>query len=334
MARYSRQSLFKHIGQSGQERIEASIVVIVGVGALGTVSSEMLARAGVKKLILIDRDYVEETNLQRQSLFTEADANNQTPKVIAAKERLRAIRHDLEIETYIEHCDAQLLLSVTKDADLILDGTDNFETRLLINDVAYKSGIPWIYAACVESTYVSAAFNPNTTTPCFRCLIPVLPSSTLTCDTAGIIAPAVHMAVSEQVTSTFKILTDKVIEKNVLRMGDLWQTDHMTIGTEALKHDECPTCSEHATFPELDKNTQRQFSLCGRDTVQIIDDRLTGIVVRDALDARSVEYRETPYFIEFHFDDKRIVAFQNGRLLVHGVMDVNKGQAIVNQIFG
>lgn len=333
MERYSRQTLFKHIGQNGQKSIEKSTVVIIGVGALGTVSSEMLARAGVKKLILVDRDYVEETNLQRQSLFTERDAVNQTPKVVAAKEQLREIRSDLAIETYIEHCDAQLLLSVAQGADLILDGTDNFETRLLINDVAYKLGIPWIYAACVESTYVSSAFIPNKNTPCFRCLIPTLPTTTLTCDTAGIIAPAVHTAVSLQVSAALKILSGGKIENPSMTMGDLWKNDHMTIGTEALLHDECPTCQTRE-FPEVNRTTHRQFSLCGRDTVQIIDDRLTDQVVAKTLSERQIEYRETPYFIEFHYDDTRIVVFQNGRLLVHGIMDVNKGQTIVNQVFG
>ncbi len=333
MGRYSRQSLFKHIGQQGQESIEKSTVVIVGVGALGTVSSEMLARAGVKKLILVDRDYVEATNLQRQSLFTEHDAVNQMPKVIAAKERLGGIRSDLEIETYIEHCDAQLLLSLSEGAELILDGTDNFETRLLINDVAYKLGIPWIYAACVESTYVSSAFEPDKYTPCFRCLIPTLPSTTLTCDTAGIIAPAVHMAVSLQITSALKILSGGEIEKPTMTMGDLWQSEHMTVGTEALLHDQCPTC-QTGEFPEINRTAHRQFSLCGRDTVQIIDYRLTEKIVAKTLTERAIEFRETPYFIEFHYENTRIVVFQNGRLLIHGVIDVNKGQTIVNQVFG
>ena len=332
--RYSRQTLFKYIGESGQKEIEQKTVVIVGVGALGTVSSEMLARAGVKKLILIDRDYVEVTNLQRQSLFTEKDAVNQVPKVVAAKKVLQAIRHDLEIETYVEHCDAQLLLSLAVDADLILDGTDNFETRLLINDAAYRTHTPWIYAACVEATYVSCAFVPEQDTPCFRCMIPVLPSTTLTCDTAGIIAPAVHMAVSEQVTAALKILSGAGIDKSVLRTGDLWASEHMTIGTKALSNASCPTCSEAAEYPELAKETQGQMSLCGRDTVQIIDDRLSQSVVMDALTERNIKFKETPYFIEFHFDDYRLVAFHNGRLLVHGLSKVNKAQTVINQLFG
>lgn len=332
--RYSRQSLFKHIGEAGQREIEQKTVIIVGVGALGTVSSEMLARAGVKKLILIDRDYVEVTNLQRQSLFSETDAENQVPKVVAAKNVLQAIRSDLEIETYIEHCDAQLLMSLAEDADLILDGTDNFETRLLINDVAYRQQIPWIYAACVESTYVSSAFVPGSGNPCFRCMIPMLPSTTLTCDTAGIIAAAVHMAVSEQVTSALKILSGAGIDKGILRTGDLWASEHMTIGTEALLHDACPTCSESADYPELSRGTQGHMSLCGRDTVQIIDARLSQSVVVDALRERAIDFRETPYFIEFHYDDYRLVAFHNGRLLVHGLSKINKAQTVVNQLFG
>lgn len=332
--RYSRQSLFKHIGVAGQAAIEQKTVIIVGVGALGTVSSEMLARAGVKKLVLIDRDYVEFSNLQRQSLFSEDDAVNQVPKVIAAKHTLESIRHDLEIDIYIEHCDAQLLLSLAEDADLILDGTDNFETRLLINDVAYRLNIPWVYAACVEATYVSSAFVPGEQAPCFRCMIPVLPSTTLTCDTAGIIAPAVHMAVSEQVTSALKILSGAGIDKSVMRTGDLWASEHMSIGTEALLHDACPTCSLSAEYPELSKGVEGQMSLCGRDTVQIIDSRLSQAVVVEALKERAIDFKETPYFIEFYYDDYRIVVFHNGRLLLHGITQVNKAQTVVNQLFG
>lgn len=332
--RYSRQSLFKYIGEAGQSAIERKTVVIVGVGALGTVSSEMLARAGVKKLILIDRDYVEMTNLQRQSLFDEDDAQKQVPKAIAAENVLKVIRRDLEVETYIEHCDGQLLMSLTGDADLILDGTDNFETRLMINDVAYRQNIPWVYAACVESTYVSCAFVPGNDAPCFRCMIPVLPATTLTCDTAGIITPAVHMAVCEQVTSALKILSGAGLDKSVLRTGDLWANEHMTIGTEALINDTCPTCSTNAEFPELTKRAEGQMSLCGRDTVQIIDARLSKPVVVEALRERVIDFKETPYFIEFYYDEYRLVAFHNGRMLIHGISEVNKAQTVINQLFG
>lgn len=190
MERYSRQMLYNKIGVEGQRLIASRTVLIVGTGALGSLSGELLARAGIGKLILIDRDYVEYSNLQRQTLYTEKDADEKKPKVIAAKERLLEIRPDLEIDAHIAHCDGPLLEDLAEEADLLLDGTDNFDTRLLINDVAYKYGKPWVYAACVEASYSSCGFVPGAT-PCYRCLVPVLPTTTLTCDTAGIIAPAV-----------------------------------------------------------------------------------------------------------------------------------------------
>ena len=138
--RYSRQLLYSNIGQSGQDQLAEKTVLIVGVGALGSLSSEMLTRAGVKKLILIDRDFVEVTNLQRQTLYTELDAKDKVPKAIAAKERLEQINSQVELEVHVAHADGHLLESLAEKADLILDGTDNFETRMLINDVAYKIG--------------------------------------------------------------------------------------------------------------------------------------------------------------------------------------------------
>ena len=330
--RYSRQLLYSNIGQSGQDQLAEKTVLIVGVGALGSLSSEMLTRAGVKKLILIDRDFVELTNLQRQTLYTELDAKDKVPKAIAAKERLEQINSQVELEVHVAHADGHLLESLAEKADLILDGTDNFETRMLINDVAYKIGKPWIYAACVEASYSSAAFIPGET-PCFRCLTPLLPTSSLTCDTAGIISPAVHMAVSHQVTTALKILTGQLGAPYYLHIGNIWDHDHMKADISKMTEASCPTC-QLKEFPELNRLEADAMRFCGRDMIQVINQRLTETVVKETLEQAHIAYKQTPYFIEFNYNDSRIISFSNGRMLMHNVVSLNKARTIVNQLFG
>lgn len=333
MERYSRQVLYKGIGEAGQRLISASTVLIIGVGALGSLSAEMLARAGIGKLILIDRDYVEYSNLQRQTLYTANDAREKVPKVIAAKRRLMEIRPDLEVEAHIGHCDAPLLLELAESADLLFDGTDNFDTRLLINDAAYRLGKAWVYAACVEASYSSAGFVPGAT-PCYRCLMPVLPATTLTCDTAGIIGPAVQMAVAQQVTSGLKILTGQFESPHYMHIGNVWDMDHMKYRIDAMKSDECETCGIHPVYPSLDAYCDQTMRLCGRDTVQVMDERITASVVDHAVGRLGTEVNRTPYFQEFHYENFRFVCFNNGRMLIHGLDDMNKAKALVNQLFG
>lgn len=329
--RYSRQILYKNIGEDGQQKLLDSTVLIVGVGALGSVSSEMLTRLGIGKLILIDRDYVELSNLQRQTLYTEKDVYDQKPKAIAAYEHLKEIREDLDIEVHVNHVDALFLESLVKehDVDLILDGTDNFETRLLINDVSYKHEIPWVHAAVIESSYVSAPFTKDS--PCYRCIMPVLPSNTLTCDTAGVISPAVHTAVSIQVTTAIQLLVGESFNKHYMTFGDLWSGEHNRIAFDNIKNKDCETCV-HENYPSYNDNHQA-LSLCGRDTVQIYDDNITyDLALQTA--KRLGDFKETPYFIEFYYDDYRIVVFKNGRMLIHGLSKEDKARTIVAQLFG
>lgn len=333
MEQYSRQILYKNIGESGQRKIMDATVLIVGSGALGSVSSEMLARAGVKKIILIDRDYVEASNLQRQTLFTRKHAEEKTPKVIGAKERLLEIRPDLELDTYINHCDAPLLEALAAEADIILDGTDNFDTRLLINDVAYKLNKPWVYAACVEASYSSCGFMPGVT-PCYRCLVPVLPATTLTCDTAGIIAPAVQMAVSEQVTAAIRILTGQFEAPHYMRIGDTWESEHRRFGIDQMKEDACPSCGDNRTYPALDEPADQTMKLCGRDTVQVMDDRISKEAVDKVISKLGVKVNETPYFSEFYYEDTRLVCFNNGRILIHDTDEMNKARTLIDRLFG
>ncbi len=308
-------------------------VLIVGSGALGSVSSEMLARAGVKKIILVDRDYVEVSNLQRQTLFTHRHSSEKTPKVVGAKERLLEIRPDLELEIHISHCDGPLLETLAEGVDIILDGTDNFDTRLLINDVACKLGIPWVYAACVEASYSSCGFVPGVT-PCYRCLVPVLPSATLTCDTAGIIAPAVQMAVSEQVTTAIKILTGQHEAPHYMRVGDIWESEHSRFGIDQMKEDACPSCGTKRTYPALNAPEDQTMKLCGRDTVQVVDDRITKEAVDEVIGKLGMKVNRTPYFSEFYYDDTRLVCFNNGRILIHDTEGINEARTLIDQLFG
>src|SRR5690625_2202424 len=235
--------------------------------------------------------------------------------------------------TGVQTC-ALPILSLAKEADIILDGTDNFDTRMMINDVAFKLNKPWVNAACVEASYSSCGFVPGRT-PCYRCMVPVLPTATLTCDTAGVISPAVHMAVSEQVTTAFKIMIGQFEAPYYMRMGNTWDMDHMKFKIDGMADSECPTCGTRE-FPELEAagSTQMSMRLCGRDTVQYIDERLTKDIVVKALATHNISMNETPYFVEFKYDDYRIVSFNNGRLLIHGADQTNKARTIVNQLFG
>ena len=330
--RYSRQLLYSNIGERGQKLLGEKTAVIVGLGALGSLSSEMLTRAGIGKLILIDRDYVELTNLQRQTLYNEEDANEKKPKAAAAYDKLSKINSAVDIEVHVAHCDAGLIESVAQEADLLLDGTDNFDTRMLINDAAFKYKLPWIYAACIEGSYSSAAFVPGKT-PCFRCLTPVLPATTLTCDTAGIISPAVHMAVSHQVTAALKILTEQFTGPYHMHIGNVWDMDYMKFDISSMTEDSCPTC-QTKEFPELNREETSAMKFCGRDMIQVIDGRLTENVVTKTLEQADIIYKRTPYFIEFNYGETRIVSFSNGRMLMHNVVNLNKARTIVNQLFG
>ena len=330
--RYSRQLLYSNIGERGQKLLGEKTAVIVGLGALGSLSSEMLARAGIGKLILIDRDYVELTNLQRQTLYNEEDAKEKKPKAAAAYDKLSKINSAVDIEVHVAHCDAGLIESVAEKADLILDGTDNFDTRMLINDAAFKYKLPWIYAACIEGSYSSAAFVPEKT-PCFRCLTPVLPATTLTCDTAGIISPAVHMAVSHQVTTALKILTEQFRSPYHMHIGNVWDMDYMKFDISSMTESSCPTC-QTKEFPELNREETSAMKFCGRDMIQVIDGRLTESVVTETLEQAGIVYKRTPYFIEFNYGETRIVSFSNGRMLMHNVVNLNKARTIINQLFG
>ena len=330
--RYSRQILFKNIGVEGQEKIAQKHVLIIGMGALGTHLADGLARAGVRKLTIVDRDYIEFSNLQRQTMYTEQDAKEALPKVIAAESRLKEIREDIEIDAYIEQVNALFLEKHAQNVDLILDATDNFDTRLLVNDFAYKYNIPWIYGGVVQSTYIEAAFIPGQT-PCFNCVMPQLPVINMTCDTVGVIQPAVTMTTSLQLRDALKILTETPFTPK-LTYGDIWEGTHYTFGFSRMFDPHCTTCGEHPTYPHLHQTEQQFATLCGRDTVQYSNENITQEMLKQYLEAHHIHYHANPYMLRFEFNGHRIVSFSGGRMLIHGMTKPTEAIKLMNQLLG
>ncbi|MFC4801523.1 thiazole biosynthesis adenylyltransferase ThiF [Neobacillus sp. GCM10023253] len=336
--RYSRQELFPPIGKDGQQQISNKHVLIIGVGALGSASAEALVRAGIGKITIVDRDYVEWSNLQRQQLFTEEDAKNRIPKVIAAKNRLTAINSSVNIVAIIADASALELEDWAKEADLMMDATDNFETRMMINDVSQKAGVPWIYGACVGSYGISYTIIPGKT-PCLSCLLETVPLGGLTCDTAGIISPAVNMVVSFQISEALKILVGDVDSlRNKLVSFDLWKNQYSAIQVDKLKKMDCPSCGPQRSYPYLSfENQTKTAVLCGRDSVQI---RPSVPMVRDLetlekiLEKQTGAVQRNPYLLSYTVNANRLVIFKDGRVLVHGTKDVSEARAMYHKYLG
>ncbi|NRD80685.1 thiazole biosynthesis adenylyltransferase ThiF [Bacillus sp. BRMEA1] len=336
--RYSRQELFPAIGKEGQQKISEKHVLIIGAGALGSANAEALVRAGIGKLTLVDRDYVEWSNLQRQQLYSEEDAKHRLPKVIAAKNRLRAINSDIEIKTLIADASVLELEEWARQVDLIIDATDNFETRMIINDVSQKYRVPWIYGACVGSYGLTFTIIPGKT-PCLSCLLESVPLGGLTCDTAGIISPAVSMVVSYQISEALKILVGAIDSlQNKLVSFDLWKNQHSSIKADKLKKEDCLSCGNHRSYPYLSfENQTKTAVLCGRDSVQI---RPSAPVKRD-LEALEIilakqggTVQRNPYLISCNLNNNRLVIFRDGRVLVHGTKDINEAKALYHRYLG
>src|SRR5438876_4702555 len=268
--RYSRQILFSGIGEEGQRRLLASRVLIVGCGALGSAQAEALARAGVGKLRIADRDFVESSNLQRQTMFTESDANERLPKAIACARHVRQINSEITIEAEIVDVNHSNIERLIRDCDVVLDGTDNFATRYLINDACVKHHVNWIYGAAVGSYGVTMTIRPSET-PCLRCVFPAAPpaASAPTCETAGVIMPIISVVAAVQVSEALKLLTGQTEDLHrSLMQFDVWRNECRRIAL-AEKSRDCATCGQRR-FETLDP-VEREFAavLCGRHAVQV-----------------------------------------------------------------
>ena len=334
--RYSRQMLFSGVGEVGQRKIREKHVLIIGAGALGAASAEALVRAGIGKLTIADRDYVEWSNLQRQQLYTEEDAKEYKPKAVAAAERLRQINSEVDIVPVITDVAVQEMEELIQNVDLILDATDNFETRLLINDISQKYNIPWIYGGCVGSYGVTYTIIPEKT-PCFRCLMEH-PSSGATCDTAGIIQPAVQIVASYQVTEALKILVEDfgALRETMLSF-DLWNNQYMAFKVNRQKKDTCLSCGKLRTYPSLAFESQMKTEvLCGRNTVQIrpgVPKILNLKEIKKRLQ-KSVDVQITPYLLSFLIDEYRFVLFTDGRAFIHGTNDTTVAKGLYARYIG
>lgn len=333
--RYARQSLFKPIGESGQKKISEKHVMILGCGALGTSNADNLVRAGVGKLTIIDRDYVEYTNLQRQQLFNESDADEQIPKVVAAKEKLGDINSNVEIEALMMDVTGNSLAPLLGDVDLLIDATDNFDIRFIMNDLIHKYHIPWIFGSCVGSTGMSYTVFPGET-PCLYCLLNTTSMSGATCDSVGIIAPAVQMVVAHQTAEALKILIeDESALRTKLVMFDLWTNSYQQINVERAKKASCPTCGTLPTYPYLSYESQTKTEvLCGRNTVQIRSNR--EVVLQNLAEqlGRLGKVNVNDFLLSLDYAPYRVVIFRDGRAFIHGTDSLEKAKKIYYQLVG
>lgn len=345
--RYHRQSLLPQIGIEGQARLRASSVLLVGCGALGTVIAEQLARAGVGMLRIADRDIVELTNLQRQVLFDESDVKNGLPKAIAAAERLRGINSDVRLEPHVADVhpgNVEALVGCDgngRPVDLVLDGTDNVTTRYLLNDVAVKHGIPWVYGACVGTEGRCMAMIPPAG-PCLRCIFPEPPSPAElpTCDTAGVLAPASAIVASLQVAAAMRVLLrpPNPAAESLITV-DAWQGRFRTISLEDAKRADCIACGQHQ-FQFLNAPADGQMtSLCGRNAVQVRPHSGGTMELSRIADklAASGRLHRTPYLLRCELADPRgvqLTIFPDGRAIVHGTADLDRARSIYARFIG
>ncbi|MGH9407228.1 MAG: ThiF family adenylyltransferase [Terriglobia bacterium] len=332
--RYSRQTLFAPIGRDGQAKLRGARVVILGCGALGSAQANLLARAGVAKLRIIDRDYVEENNLQRQVLFDESDAAGRLPKAVAAERKLKQINSEVEAEGIVADARPANIEELIRGFDLILDGADNFEARFLLNDAAVKLNTPWIYGAVVASYGVTLTVLPGRTA-CLACVFPRTPQGIHeTCDTAGVIAPAAGWVASIQVSEALKILCGREDDLHGKLMSyDVWSNRASEIAPQ--RDLACAVCVRRE-FVSLDGLSPAHFSMCGRDSVQI-HPRVARPVDLDALGKRLAEIgtiRSNSFLVQCAIDSYEITVFADGRAIVKGTQDTAVARSLYARYVG
>ena len=359
LARYTRQMLFAPIGVDGQRRLRQASVTLVGCGALGSVLANTLVRAGVGSLRIIDRDFIETNNLQRQTLFDEHDIAQNLPKAEAAARKLRKINSAVEVEGIVADVNPGNAEGYCRDADLILDGTDNLETRFLVNDVAVKHDIPWVYGACIAAEGLVLPIVPHRT-PCLRCIWdePPPPGMTPTCDTVGVLAAAVNIVASLQVTAAMKIVMgiDAAARATPLpsREGpgegqagacllaiDAWEGRLRSINVQgALDEGDCPCC-KHGRYDYLaGGKVAATTALCGRDAVQILPAADTVVnfrAIAERLPSRS-NAKHNEFMLKFKVTVGNalynITLFNDGRAIIQGTSDPSVARSVLAKYVG
>lgn len=338
MSRYARQSLFREIGPEGQEKIGQSQIAIVGIGALGCQEAAILARAGVGHLRLIDRDLVDLTNLQRQILFTEKDAYLAAPKASTARDHLSLANSQIEIVAHDVDLDARNIARLLGDVDVIVDGSDNFEVRYLVNDFAISRRIPWIYAAAVGATGLLMPVLPGETS-CLRCIFEEPPpaGAAQTCDTAGVLGSTTATVGALAAAEALKIAAGRTdaVRRGLLQL-DLWANEERGVEISTPRA-ECPCCGARE-FPFLDARTSgATTSFCGRDAIQVRPaDPARGFawddVRRRIMD--SVVAEDRGLLLRFHDDDLEVTLFRDGRAIVRGTVDPARARAVYARFVG
>ncbi len=341
LARYARQILYPEIGEEGQRQLRSSRVTLIGCGALGTVVADSLVRAGVGSLRICDRDFIEPNNLQRQILFDEDDIAAQLPKAEAAARKLRRINSDVDIQPVVADINHTNIERHCSDAHLLLDGTDNFETRYLINDLAVKSARPWIYTAVVGTTGLCMPITADAR-PCLRCVFdrPPPPEMNPTCDTAGVLGPAVSIIAGIQALEAIKILTGRcdALIRGLISV-DAWTGRFTTLDVQsAYDQGECPCCKGRR-FDYLDgKLASSATTLCGRNAVQIR--RTEGprvdfdAMVKKLDTAADGAVQHNRYMVRATIGDHEITVFADGRAIIRGTDDADIAKSIFAKYIG
>lgn len=332
--RYSRQMLFSPIGEDGQRKLNNSSALIVGMGALGTALANHLVRAGIGHVRFIDRDYVEKSNLQRQMLFDESDVQEALPKAIAAKNKLTRINSDIKIEAIVADASSKNIDELIDGMDIVLDGTDNFQTRFLLNDACFKYGIPFVYGGAVSSRGMSAIFVPNET-PCLRCFISSTDQGGQTCDTIGVISPIVDIVASLQVVEVLKYLVgDEKNRRRSLLTLDVWNNYRYDMKFSAPKTD-CPTCQQKE-YPALNLAEKDIITvLCGRETVQIQAEQGFNLEIWAERLKPIGKIQKTPFLLKIELPEgERLVLFPDGRTLVQGTEDQVRAKTLYSRYIG
>jgi len=334
VTRYSRQELFAPIGPEGQAKLRAARVLVVGCGALGSALAETLTRAGVGRLTVVDRDLVEPSNLQRQSLFEEDDAAQARPKAMAAEARLRRINSDVDVKGLVADLDAAAAADLVRDSDLVLDGSDNFEIRYVLNDVCLHAGVPWVYGACVAAHGAVLAVRPGRT-PCLRCVVgeKPAPGTGETCDTVGVVAPVVQAIAGVQGAEALKLL---VGDTPALLPGlvtlDLW-AGSFEVTDLSGREPWCPSCVE-ARYDYATASAPGASVLCGREAVQLPAGEAVNLATLAARLRPAGEVVENEHLVRFRSPEAELVVFADGRAIVKGVTDAAGARSVYARYVG
>jgi adenylyltransferase/sulfurtransferase len=337
--RYARQTRYAPLGEAGQRRLLASRVLICGCGALGTVQANTLVRAGVGHVRIVDRDFVDLTNLQRQVLFDEEDVKSTLPKAIAAAERLRRINSTIEIEPVVADVDHTNIAELCQGVDVILDGTDNFETRYLLNDASVKFGIPWVYGGCLGGEGQTMTILPGEG-PCLRCWMPEapLPGTTPTCDSAGILASIIGVIASMQSVEALKIASgNRAAVSRVVSIIDVWDNTlrQMQLG-KLREQSDCPAC-KHGEFPWLSGQAGSHTTvLCGRNAVQLTVPSREKLSLEELAGklAELGTVSRNPFLLRFTVDGFTLTVFADGRAIIGGTEDIAVAKGLYARYVG